>query len=173
VKRGYAALFALSLVCAMLRPAAAVAAEKVALFPFEILVEAFDPEQIPIAKPAEKQRLVLLDKELTELLVGSGQYQTVDLAPFAAEIKKEAPFFKCNACEVEIAKKAQADLAVTGLVQKANENMMNISVFVRDTKTGDVVRSMAASIFQNTDDGWVRGLRRVVKDRFLGNGGKG
>ncbi|MEQ1711387.1 MAG: DUF3280 domain-containing protein [Hyphomicrobium sp.] len=145
------------------------AAEKAAVFPFEIIVED-TLEGIPMANPAEKKRLHLLTSEVVQLLTGAGVYAVADNAPLAAEIDKQSPFFKCNGCEVDIARKLDADFAITGLVQKGSASAANISMAVRSVATGELVRTAGITVLENTDEGWLRGVRRLVKSRLIGEG---
>lgn len=150
--------------------AAAHAAERAALFPFEIIIED-TLEGIPMAVPAEKKRLQLLTQEVAQMLSEAGTYAIADNASQNAEIDKQSPFFKCNGCEVEIAKKLEAKFAITGLVQKGSASAANISMAVRDVATGELVRTAGITVLENTDEGWLRGVRRLVKSRLIGEGG--
>lgn len=147
----------------------AQSAEKIAIFPFEIIVED-TLEGIPIAKPAEKKRLMLMTEEVVKLLSASGRYVITDNGSVAAEIDKQSPFFKCNGCEVDVAKKVDATLVLTGLVQKGSESAANISVAVRSVATGELVKTAGITVLENTDDGWIRGIRRLIKNRMIEEG---
>lgn len=149
----------------------ATAADKLAVFPFEIIIED-TMEGIPMANPAEKKRLEKITAETVQLLTESGQYRIVDNTPLAAEIDKQSPFFKCNGCDVDVAKKLDAALVLTGLVQKGSATTANISIGVRSVATGELVRTAGITVLENTDDGWVRGVRRLVKSRLIDGGDK-
>lgn len=159
---------ALAVSAAMLG-ASANAAERAALFPFEIIVED-TLEGIPMAVPAEKKRLQLLTQDVAQMLSAAGIYAIADNVSQAAEIEKQSPFFKCNGCEVEIAKKLDAKFAITGLVQKGSATTANISVAVRNVATGELVTTAGITVLENTDEGWLRGVRRLVKSRLIGEG---
>ncbi|MEL7049180.1 MAG: DUF2380 domain-containing protein, partial [Pseudomonadota bacterium] len=75
--------------------------------------------------------------------------------------------FKCNGCDADLAKKVNATQAITGTVQKSSATLMNISIFVRDVASGEIVNSMAVSVRQNTDAGWLRGVRWLVRNRLV------
>lgn len=147
----------------------AQSAEKTAVFPFEIIVED-TLEGIPIAKPAEKKRLMMMTEEVIKLLSASGRYVITDNGPLTAEIDKQSPFFKCNGCEVDVAKKADATFVLTGLVQKGSESAANISIAVRSVATGELVKTAGITVLENTDDGWIRGIRRLIKNRMIEEG---
>jgi len=148
-------------------PARAGQAAATVVLPFDMLVEAFSPEEIPMPKPAEKKRLSVLGAEVKRMLGESGRYQILDETPLAKEIDDKSPFYKCNGCEVDIAKKLDGTLVVTGLVQKSTESMLNISLYMRRVSDGEAVATVAASVMENTDEGWIRGVRRAIKSRLL------
>lgn len=148
---------------------AVTAADKAVVLPFEIIIED-TLDGIPMADPAEKKRLQLLTAEVTRLLSEAGTYAVVDPAPQAAEIDKKSPFFKCNGCEADIAKALGSAFAITGLVQKGSASAANISVAVRSVASGELVRTGGITVLENTDEGWLRGVRRLVKSRVIGEG---
>ena len=145
---------------------AAVAAPKVAILPFDIRDAEIEGD--PFAKPKDTDiaRMRLVAAELKTLMEKDKTYEVVDLAPFAAEIEKASPFNKCDACEVEIAQKAGADLAVTGFVDKLSDALISLQLFVRDTATGEMKKTMSAEIRGNTDELWLHGIRYLWKNRF-------
>ncbi len=161
-------LLALAVAPAAVADDAKVAAT--AVLPFDMVIE-LQMEQVgllPEPSKMEKARLKVVTAELARLLADTGRYRIVDLSGLAGEIDKASPFDRCNGCEVDIAKKAGAELAVTGVVQKASELLLNVSIYVRSVATGELVKSMAVSIRQNNDEGWLRAVRLLVKNRFAG-----
>jgi hypothetical protein len=160
-------LVCLSLVFSTLAGAhAAYAVPKVAIMPFDIRDAEIEGD--PFAKPKDTDiaRMQLVAEELKKLMETSKMYEVVDLAPFAAGIEKASPFNKCDACEVEIAKQAGADLAVTGFVDKLSDALISLQLFVRDTATGEMTKTMSAEIRGNTDELWLHGIRYLWKNRF-------
>jgi hypothetical protein len=95
-----------------------------------------------------------------------GKYEVVDLSAQAKEIEAASPFQKCDGCEVPIAKEAGADLAVTGFVDKLSDALISLRLVARDTKTGELTKTMSATIQGNTDDLWLHGIRYLWKNRF-------
>ncbi|MEO1543259.1 MAG: DUF3280 domain-containing protein [Pseudomonadota bacterium] len=141
----------------------------VAIFPFEIDVErqmgmSYGDEA---GTKVEQARLLKATEKLQSLLSETRRYQLVAMDPLAEAISKAQPIFKCNGCELDLAKEVGAKQSITGTVQKASANLLNISIFVRDVASGDVVNSMAVSVRQNTDAGWLRGVRWLVRNRLL------
>jgi dienelactone hydrolase len=62
----------------------------------------------------EGRRLELVTDELHRLMVGDGRDELRVLNTFAVDLARAAPLHKWNGYETEIAKKAGADLAITG-----------------------------------------------------------
>ncbi len=156
----------------VLQPGPAIAsppaAPKTAVFPFEIIIEQQmgDLGLPPVASKPEQARLKLVTDELTRLLRETGKYEPLDLAAVNSDIVEQAPFNQCNGCEVEVARKAGAELSMLGVVQKATAMLLNVSIFVRDVEGGTLRRSMAVSIRENSDEGWLRAVRWLVHNRL-------
>lgn len=150
----------------ILAAAPAFAAQKVAVFPFDMRDAQQEGEMVPQYQPEDLRRLGVIANELKALMAKDGRYEVVDLAPFAAEVEKASPFSKCDACETEIATKAGADLAVTGFVDKLSDALISLQLFARDVKTGEMKKTMSAEIRGNTDDLWLHGIRWLWRNRF-------
>lgn len=160
-------LFFLVLACLIAAPGAAVAAAtKVAVFPFDIHDAQQDGEIAPQYNPEDLRRLKLVSEELKTLMQKDGKYSVVDLSSKEKEVTAASPFNQCNGCEVPIAKAAGADIAVTGYVDKVSDALINLSIIARDAKTGELTKTMSASINGNTDDLWLHGVRYLWKNRF-------
>src|SRR5688572_8895400 len=154
-------------------PAVAIAAPKTAVMPFEIMIDQ-PPDALPTmpVKPSaeESRRLEQATGQLKKALEETGQYDLIDLAPVAAAVKEAQPFFKCDGCEADVARKAGAELAVTGLVRKVTEALLSVSVEMRAVDTGKIARAGSVSFHENTDEGWARAVRWLVKNRLTPQG---
>lgn len=153
-------------VFAFLCAAPAFAAQKTAVFPFDLRDAEQEGELVPQFKEEDLRRLKVVADELKALMTKDGRYEIVDLASQAREIETASPFNKCDGCEAEIAAKAGAELAVTGFVDKLSDALISLQLFVRDVKTGQVKRAMAAEIRGNTDELWLYGVRWLWRNRF-------
>jgi hypothetical protein len=155
----------LLLLAALAASAPALAApEKAAVFGIELL----DPNAVGgrAPRPEEARRLALATDELRKA-VAAQQLDSVDLAPSAAEIRKDAPLYKCEGCAERIAKEAGAGLAVYGYVQRDSNQLLNLSITVSDTENGKVLRGGQVVIRGDTDDTWLHGVRWLVKNRLF------
>ncbi len=149
----------------------AEAAPKAAVLPFEMQIDLqmtdLDLYGLP-RKPKEDEavRLELARQKLIDLIVERGAYEVVDLSEFKSEIRRAAPFDRCQGCEVEFGKRSNADVTILGVVHKSSELLINMAIFVRDVKTGEVKQTMLASILQNDDTGWLKAVRTLVNRRL-------
>jgi len=157
-------LVALALLLAPAIPAAA--GPKAVIFRFELIDVSIDGELLG-TRVEETQRLDLITQELRQLAVRDGGYELIDLSGLTAEIEKAAPLHKCDGCEVDIAQRAGAEIALTGTVRKVSNLILGITIQVRDVSTGRLTRVLQASIRGNTDESWLRGIRWLVANRLL------
>jgi Protein of unknown function (DUF2380) len=154
----------------VLLPAAAHAAPKAIIFPFDLIDQQQQFELGVMPKgidPEEKRRLELITKELTKLIKESGRYDVLDPAPIAAEIEEKAPIYKCNGCEDDLAKKAGADVVFVGIVRKASDVLFTVSVFIRDIAKEKVIKQASSEIYGNTDAMWLRAVHYIVDRRLF------
>lgn len=146
--------------------ARAAEAITVAVFDFELLDTSLEGEAFG-AKTAEGQRLVLISDLLRKMLAESGRYTPVDIAPAKAEITDAGYLHSCNGCDAKIARGLGAARALTGLVQKVSNLILNINLYLRDAENGELLRVMSADIRGNTDKSWSRGVSWLVRNRLL------
>lgn len=154
------------ILCLLLAPLSAMAASaKTAVFDLEILDMSQEGAGSPRAD--ETRRAALASAELRTLLASSSQIEVIDTAPQAEAIRARGPLFKCNSCEVDIAKALGADLSVSGMVQKTSNLILSFLVTVKDVRSGKTIRAGQVDIRGNTDETWLRGVRWLVKNRLL------
>jgi hypothetical protein len=148
-------------------PVPTVPVPEVAVFPFELVDSSQEGELIPKVRPEETKRLALLMADLKARLAASGKYSIADTDRLAAEIKSAEPFSKCNGCEVDLAKKSGAALAIFGLVQKFSDTLLTVNIQVMDAQTGTLQSAFSAGVQGNTDEAWLRGVSHIVRNRLL------
>ena len=101
-------------------------------------------------------------KELGE----SGKFQIVDISPVNAAAH-QSNLQACGGCDVKLAQQLDADLEITGVVQKVSNLILNISLYLRDVHTGRLVAAVNADMRGNTDESWSRATRYLVRERLL------
>ncbi len=151
-------------------PAGASAGQKVAVFPFDMILQKseddfFTGPQGPT--PEEQRRLELARDELVKLLSADSRFQPVDLSGFKDEIKAAAPLSECNGCEVDLAGKVAAEIAMTSVIDKISETHLSLNVAIIDVAKSKLVRNASVLIQGNTDEAWLHGVKWIVKNRLL------
>ena len=159
--RWLAALAAAALTCLQ---ASAAQPKPLALMDFE-LIDEMRPFASEEARREVDRRLVLISAELARELARRGMYRVLDRAPAAALIERLKASYElraCNGCEIDIGKALGAERVALCWVQKVSELILNINVEVRSVATGETVYAKSVDIRGNTDETWLRGVRRLV-----------
>lgn len=164
--RFWLSLAGLPIICAT----QALAAQKLVVFPFDMVLQQqtedfYFGQQKPT--PEEEKRLKLVYDELTKHIVSDGRYELVDIAALKGDIEAKAPIYTCRGCEVDLARKAGGELAITGIIDKASDTLLNLNIGLVDVAKGEPIRSMTVTIQGNTDEAWVRGVRWLAKNRLF------
>jgi hypothetical protein len=154
-------LFVTGLLC-LLALGAAQAAEKAAVFDFEIHYGDLVPGA-PQKREAEQQRLKTVSQRLRDAMAASGRFDIVDVAPMAAKVRS-ANLQSCGNCTDDFARELGARLAVTGFVYKVSELILSMTVIVRDAQTGQPVTSAVVDLRGNTDESWKRSIDYLYKN---------
>jgi hypothetical protein len=155
-------------------PAAAGAGQRVAVFPFDMVLpkseEDFFTAQTGPSKE-EQARLELARQELANRLAADDRYEIIDLGGLSQEIAAAAPLHACNGCEIDLAAKVKADLAVTSVIDKISETHLSLTVALIDVPNSRLVRNASVLIQGNTDEAWLHGVKWLTKNRLLAQEG--
>ena len=117
------------------------------------------------ARQEVDRRLVLITAELAKELERRGMYRVLDRAPAAQLIERLKASYElraCNGCEIDIGKALGAERIALCWVQKVSNLILNINIEVRSVATGETVYAKSVDIRGNTDETWLRGVRRLV-----------
>jgi hypothetical protein len=163
-----------------------------ALFPF--LIEAAAAETV--ARPKTGKRLLVLDFEIVDTsnepadqradharrlaaardaiadgLAGLGTYDAVDRAPVQADLDRilqQTYIRTCNGCEVALARKAGADLVMTGLVNKVSTLILSMGVSITRASSGELIFHQGFDFRGDNDTSWARAAQffteRIARD---------
>jgi hypothetical protein len=138
---------------------------KVAVFDFELVDTSLQGE-VNGPRTDEQDRLMRAGDQLRKGLAESGKFHLVDISPVNAAAHA-SNLQACGGCDVQFAQKLGADLAITGVVQKVSNLILNINIYVRDVPSGGVVAVMSADMRGNTDESWSRAMSYLVRNRLL------
>jgi uncharacterized protein DUF2380 len=144
-------------------------AQSVAVFDFELIDTSLEGA-IRGARPDEQQRLARLSDQLRQLLRDSGRFSLVDITPIAREAQASNLQACGGGCDIQLARRIGAELAITGTVQKVSNLILNMNIYVRDTSSGATIAAMSADMRGNTDETWSRTLNWLVRNRLLAPG---
>jgi hypothetical protein len=139
---------------------------RLALFDLELVDSSLQGEMSG-PDPAEEARLRMVQEELRVRLEESGRFQLVDTTPVADLVEAAGVLWSCNGCEVKIARRLDADLALVGWVQKVSNLILNLNIVIRDTATREQVFASSVDIRGNTDESWRHGMRYLLDNRLL------
>jgi hypothetical protein len=154
-------------------PCAAEAGQRLAIFPIDMTMPKSEEDFFRGTtgpSPEEQNRIALAEAELVKRLKDDGRYDIVDLKPFADEITAVRPIHECNGCEIDIAKKANADLVMTSVIDKISETHLNLTVALIDVAQSKLVSNSSVLIQGNTDESWLHGVKWLTKNRLLAEG---
>lgn len=140
-------------------------AQSVAVFDFELIDTSLEGA-IRGARLDEQERLARLSDQLRQLLRASGRFSLVDITPIASEAQA-SNLQACGGCDIQLARRIGAELAITGTVQKVSNLILNMNIYVRDASRGATIAAMSADMRGNTDESWSRTLDWLVRNRLL------
>jgi Protein of unknown function (DUF2380) len=138
---------------------------KVAVFDFE-LVDTSLEGAVGGPRVDEQRRLMDAGEQLRKALAESGKFVVLDIAPVHAAAHS-SNLQACGGCDVEYAQQLGADLAITGVVQKVSNLILNMNIYLRDTHTGQLITWMSADFRGNTDESWSRARSYLLRNRLL------
>jgi len=170
-KRALSPLFALfGLLVAPLAPASESSPITIVVFPFELVDTSLQGE-LEGKSERDLQNLEAAGARVRELLEESPRYRVVGTEA-AARIFQESQgqfhrFYKCKSCSLKAARELGADRVLVGWVQKVSNLILNLTIRVQDSDSGDVVAGGWTSLRGNTEAMWRRSAERLVADKLF------
>lgn len=141
------------------------ASEKVAFFGMTKLDNSLQTTVLG-ASPEEVARLEMIEDIIVTRFVDEG-FEFVDLTSEQDAIDRQVNLAKCYGCDTRIAARLGADYSLVGEVLKVSNLILAINIQLRDSQTGDLVKGGVVDIRANTDEGWARGVRYILKNRIF------
>jgi hypothetical protein len=143
-------------------------AQSVAVFDFELIDTSLEGA-VGGPRADEQERLARLSDRLRQLLRDTGRFSLVDITPIASEAQA-SNLQACGGCDMRLARRIGAKLAITGTVQKVSNLILNMNIYVRDAASGATIAAMSADMRGNTDESWSRTLDWLIRNRLLAPG---
>jgi Protein of unknown function (DUF2380) len=138
---------------------------RLAVFDFELLDTSLQGE-VNGPRTDEHDRLMRVGDQLRKELAESGKFTLLDISKVNAAAHG-SNLQACGGCDVQYAQQLNADLAITGVVQKVSNLILNMNIYLRDAHTGRLVVAMSADLRGNTDESWSRAMTYLVRNRLL------
>jgi len=138
---------------------------RLAVFDFELVDTSLQGE-VNGPRADEHDRLMRVGDQLRKELAKSGRFRLLDISTVNAAAHG-SNLQACGGCDVKYAQQLGADLAMTGVVQKVSNLMLNINIYLRDVHTGALVTSMSVDLRGNTDESWSRATSYLLRNRLL------
>ncbi len=146
-------------------PTKAADPPRLAIFDLEMLDTSLQG-QMNGPRADEHERLLRAGDQLRQELGESGKFRIVDISPVNAAAH-QSNLQACGGCDLKLAQQLNADLDMTGLVQKVSNLILNINLYLRDVHTGRLVAAASADMRGNTDESWSRTMRYLIHERLL------
>jgi len=134
--------------------------------------EIIDTSNEPVDQRAEHaRRLAQARDAITSGLAARQTYNVVDRASIQSDldqILKQSYLRTCNGCEVTLAKKAGADLVMTGVVNKVSTLILSMGVSITRASDGDLVYHQGFDFRGDNDQSYARAAKffteRIARD---------
>jgi hypothetical protein len=96
----------------------------------------------------------------------SGRFQVIDIAPVTVAAHN-SNLQACGGCDLRLAERVGADLAISGVVQKVSNLILNMNIYLRDVHSGKPIAVMSADLRGNTDESWTRAMAWLIRNRMM------
>jgi hypothetical protein len=117
----------------------------------------------------EERRLRMLDDLFRDKVTASERFALAPILPeMQAEIAAGPEISNCNGCERDYARRIGADLAARGTVQKVSNLILNINLYMKDVRSGEMTFVRSVDIRGNTDESWRHGLDYMLRHYLFG-----
>jgi hypothetical protein len=121
--------------------------------------------------PEETARVTRMTAEIKAALEKSGQFRVVSVEPVLPDLDKVRDIHDCNGCEVDLAKKDGAQVAVVAWAQKISNLILNLNIRIVDAETGQILKGGSVDIRGNDDRSWERGLKYLLEEHVFNSRG--
>ena len=124
-----------------------------------------DNESLEPTSDGERERLERTGEEFTQQLASSGRFEIVPTTgAMQAKIASGQPMGECGGCEIDYGRGLGVDFVAWIRVQKVSNLILNMNVYIADVSSGRTVLTKSVDLRGNTDEGWSRSLKYLVKN---------
>lgn len=136
--------------------------------PAKVLV--FDMEIVDYsgegANPDHAGRLQRMTGILRDGLKATGRYEVTAVGDSAVAAEVPAPIYACNGCELDLGRKAGADIVVTSVIHKISTLILNIRIILRDVGSGETIAQEIVDIRGDNERSWRHGVEWILRHRL-------
>lgn len=118
------------------------------------------------AHPDHPARLRRMTDLLVDGLRATGRYETQAARDTVIAAELPASIRACNGCERDLARKAGADIVVTGVIHKISTLILNERIMMRDVNSGEILASAIVDIRGDNERSWRRGIEWILRHRL-------
>ncbi|OYD82135.1 hypothetical protein CHT98_22430 (plasmid) [Azospirillum brasilense] len=137
--------------------------------PVQVLV--FDLELLDTSRevpdPDHPGRLERVTALLRDGLKDGEGYEVTGIRDSTVAAEVPAALHLCNGCELDLGRRAGADIVVTGFIHKISTLILNMQIIMRRTGDGEVVAVGNADIRGDNERSWRRGVEWLLRHRLL------
>lgn len=114
--------------------------------------------------PARLERVTAL---LRDGLREGGRYEVIGAHDSAVAAEIPPSLQSCNGCEVDLGRRAGADIVVTGFIHKISTLILNIQITMRRVSSNEIVAVGNADIRGDNERSWRRGVEWLLRHRLM------
>lgn len=114
-----------------------------------------------------QQRRSRMSELLREKLNGGGLYAVVDRDQTLRAVEDSGisqPLYACNGCELDIAKRLNAQYVLFGWVSRVSNLVLALNVEIKDVASGRTILQKGLDFRGDNDQGWARAIDYFVKN---------
>lgn len=154
-------------------PASESAPQKLLILPFDMVDSSLQGEMNHGPLEADVARLRRTEAVVRRSLDAREEFDVIDPAPVQQAIARAQQSYRylydCNGCETDIGRAADADLVMTGWVQKISNLIININATLYDVNSGKTVGGGSVDMRGNTDASWRSSALYLTEHSLLSN----
>lgn len=150
---------------------AATEAHSILVFPFDFVDTSLHYQLEHESRPADLARVERATAQARELIDAMPEFEVIAFAQGKPALHKLQDryyyLYRCNGCEVDLARKLGADFVMMGWAQKVSNLILNVNAVIRDVSTGRDLAGASTDMRGNTDESWTRAMDTMITDILM------